>query len=147
MPWKRICCGIDFSAHSRLAMDQAAELARMYEADLVLVHVHETPSPGSGGVLLSPPELFTKLHGDAARELEAWRRQAEFLADRPVRSILLSGDSAAEILRFARDELAQLIVVGTHGRTGLKHLVLGSVAERVLRHADCPVLVVRGKIS
>ena len=147
MPWKRICCGIDFSEHSRLAMEQAAELARMYDAELTLVHVHEAAPPGSGGVLLSPPELFAKMRSDAARELEAWRRQAEFIAARLVRSILLSGDAAAEILRFARDEPTQLIVMGTHGRSGLKRLVLGSVAERVSRQADCPVLVVRGKTS
>jgi len=143
MHWKKICCGIDFSEHSRLAMDQAAELARMYEAELTLVHVHEAPSPASGSVLLAPPELFTKMEHDAARQLESWRRQAEFLAARPVSSLMLNGDSAAEILRYAREELVELIVMGTHGRTGLKHLVLGSVAERVSRQAECPVLVVR----
>ena len=143
MHWKKICCAVDFSEHSRLAMDQAAEVARTYEADLTLVHVHEAPSPGSGSVLLAPPELFAKMEHDAARQLESWRRLAEFVAARPVSSLMLTGDTATEILRYAREELVELIVMGTHGRTGLKHLVLGSVAERVLRQAECPVLVVR----
>lgn len=62
-----------------------------------------------------------------------------------VRIEVVAGDPASEILRRARTHGIDLVVVGTHGRTGLKHLVLGSVAERVVRQAPCPVLVVRSK--
>jgi nucleotide-binding universal stress UspA family protein len=74
--------------------------------------------------------------------LARWRADAEGRTGRPVRSRVLSGDPAAEIVRHAREERCDLVVVGTHGRTGIQRLVLGSVAERVARQSPCPVLVV-----
>ena len=73
--------------------------------------------------------------------LAAWRADAERRAGRPVRSRVLWGDAVTEILRHAREEHSDLLVVGTHGRSGVARLVLGSVAERVARQSPCPVLV------
>ena len=145
MQWKKICCAVDFSELSRLAQDQAAELARRYEADLVLVHVYDVPKLTSSGMVR--PEQVAETVRELQRKLEAWRREAEFLAGRPVEAKALSGDPAEEILRFAREGFVELIVLGTHGRSGLRRLVLGSVAERVVRQAECPVLVTRHMIS
>jgi nucleotide-binding universal stress UspA family protein len=139
--WKKICCPVDFSEPSRLAMDQSAELARRYEAELTLIHVYDPSKAASTSFI--PVEQVTRDVRDLQGKLETWRREAEFLAGRPVAAKTLTGDPAGVILRFARDDSCELIVMGTHGRGGLERLVLGSVAERVVRQADCPVLVTR----
>jgi nucleotide-binding universal stress UspA family protein len=141
--WKKICCAIDFSESSRLALEQAAELAGGVGAELTLVHVHTPPSHAAVDVLTGAPEGASV----AARELEklltGWRADAERVSGRAARIALLSGDPAEQIVRFARESGSDLVVVGTHGRRGLRRLVLGSVAERVLRAAPCPVLAAR----
>lgn len=136
--WKRICCGVDFSDISRLAMDQACYLARLFEADLFLVHVHEAPRTTE-----ETRGAAAKALRDAETALDSLRTQAEFLACRPVTSVLLEGSPARELLRFARERDCDFVVVGTLGRTGLEHVMLGSVAARVVREAHCPVLVMR----
>ena len=144
MEWKRIGCGTDFSTASRLAMIRAAELARSLGAELELVHVH-APPPSAGTDMLA---VSTDLGGMAVAELEntiaGWRSEAERLAGRPVRSTVAPGDPALEMARLARERPFDVLVVGTHGRKGLRRLVLGSVAERIVREAPCSVVVVRG---
>ncbi len=141
--WKKICCAIDFSDPSRFAMEEAADLARRLQADLTLLHVYEPPLPASPEMLVSPPELFEQGVREMERKMEGWQLEAERIAGRPVPSTVLGGNPADEILRFLREGFFDLLVMATRGRTGLKRLVLGSVAERVVRQADCPVLVVR----
>lgn len=143
MDWKRICCAVDFADPSRVAMGVAADLAKRFEAELTLVHVLVPPLPAESDVLVSSRGLLA-VEAKANEELLArWRADAEQRAGRPARSRLLSGDAAAEIVRHAREERCELVVVGTHGRTGIARLALGSVAERVARQAPCAVLVVR----
>lgn len=142
--WSRICCALDFSETSRLAMAKAAEMARHCGAQLTLIHVHEPPR-GSPDLLVPARALEELAAVDLARDLAVWKEEAEHLATTGVRTALLTGEPATEILRYARDHAADLLVLGTHGRTGLKRLVLGSVAERVMRQAPCPVMVVRPK--
>ncbi len=142
--WKKICCAIDFSEPSRFAMEEAASLARQLKADLALLHVYEAPLPMTADMVLSPPELFERAVKEMERKMDGWQKEAERIAGRPVQSTVLAGDAAAVILRFLRQGLFDLLVTGTHGRTGLRHLVLGSVAEKVVRQAACPVLVIRG---
>ncbi len=138
--WKKICCAIDFSEPSRFAMKEAADLARRLQADLTLLHVYEARAPS--------PEILLSKFEQAAAEMESkmatWQGEAERIAGRPVRSMVLTGSAANEILRFVGEGSFDLVVTATHGHTGLKHLVLGSVAERVVRQAHCAVLVVRG---
>lgn len=145
--WKRICCAIDFGEPSRVAMEQAADLARRFEAELVLVHVVVPPPPAASDVLVSSRGVATVAAEEHERTLEEWRAEAERRAGRPARSRVLSGAPAAEILRHAREEGCDLLVIGTHGRTGISRLVLGSVAARVARESPCPVLVVRDHSS
>lgn len=140
--WKRICCAIDFADPSRAAMEQGADLAKRFEADLLLVHVRVPPPPAASDVLVSSRGATEAAAEERLGMLEEWRVEAERRSGRPVRARVLSGDPAAEVLRAAREERCELLVVGTHGRTGLSHLVLGSVAERIARQAACPVLVV-----
>jgi nucleotide-binding universal stress UspA family protein len=141
--WNKICCATDFSEPSRLAMLKAAELARRLEADLELVHVH-TPPPATGtDMLVTGEEVGAMAVVEIEKTMAMWRAEAERLVGRPVRSSVFPGDAAGEIARLALERPFDLVVVGTHGRRGLKRLVLGSVAERIVREAPCAVLVAR----
>lgn len=143
--WKRICCPIDFSDASRAAMEVAADLARRNGADLVLLHAY--PIPGytfPDGSVVASPKMMQDLADQAERHLEEWRARAAGLVGAPrVTTQKAIGEPAAEIVAFARSAKVDLVVVGTHGRTGLEHALMGSVAERVVRRAPCPVLTVR----
>ncbi len=141
--WKKICCAIDFSEPSRFALEKGADLARRLQADLTLLHVHEAPLPVSTGMLVSPPEVVEQAAIEMRRKMGGWQGRAERIVGRSVRAKVLTDGGAAGILRFVREGFFDLLVIGTHGRTGLERLVLGSVAEQVVRQADCPVLVVR----
>lgn len=140
--WKRICCAVDFGEPSRLAMEHAAELARRFGAELTLVHVAGAPPPAASNVLVSSRTVTRVRAREDEETLARWRAELEARAGLPVGARALAGDAAEEILRHAREEACDLVVVGTHGRTGLPRLVMGSVSERVARRSACPVLVV-----
>ena len=139
----RMCCAIDYSEASRMAVKQASELARRLGAELTLVHVIEPVPPAVATVLVKGEYLGERAETEAERTLAAWRDEAEKHLLRPVVATLLAGDVPAEIVRYAQEESFDLLVVASHGRTGLKRLVLGSVAESVARQAPCPVLITR----
>src|SRR6266542_4992516 len=143
--WKRICCPIDFSDASRAAMEVAADLARRFGADLVLLHAY----PVSGytfpdGSVVASPRMMQALADQAQKHLEEWRADAERLVGAPrVSAERAVGEPAAEIVSFASGRGVDLLVLGTHGRTGIEHALMGSIAERVVRRGHCPVLTVR----
>jgi nucleotide-binding universal stress UspA family protein len=143
--WKRICCPIDFSDASRAAMEVAADLARRFGAELVLLHAY--PIPGytfPDGSVVASPRMMQELAEQTERHLGEWRSDAERLVGGPrVTMEKAVGEPAAEILSYAKRSGVDLLVLGTHGRTGLEHALMGSVAERVVRRAQCPVLTVR----
>jgi nucleotide-binding universal stress UspA family protein len=127
----------DFSEYSWNAWEVACALARDYQARLLLVHV-EPPLPSYAELGAIPPEPVDR------RALERHLAQIEPTdATLNVTRTLLVGNEASEIARFAKENHADLIVMGTHGRTGLGRLLMGSVAELVLRQASCPVLTVK----
>ena len=146
MIWKKICCAVDFSEPSWIAMEYAADLASRLRAELTLVHVRAPPPPAASDVLVSSRGVAEIEAHRAEETLEVWRSDAETRAALPVRARMLLGDPALEIARFADEEGIDLVVLGTHGRSGLSRLLLGSVAERVLRHAPVPVLVIRDHV-
>ncbi|MDH3283791.1 MAG: universal stress protein [Acidobacteriota bacterium] len=140
---KTILVPVDFSAHSRKALDYAVHLAKTFGAEIRLLHCYQI-NPGS----LSPygpvlPEEFTKeLRSAAQSRLEEWRDLVS--REGVVAHIELSAVFPSEaISRMAESLHADLIVIGTRGLTGLKHVLLGSVAERTVRTAPCPVLTVK----
>ena len=142
--WKKICCPIDFSDASRAAMEVAADLARRTGGSLVLLHAY--PIPGytfPDGSVVASPKMMQDLADQAERHLEEWRVDAAKIAGGKVTTQKAIGEPAAEIVAFAKTAGTDLVVVGTHGRTGLEHALMGSVAERVVRRAHCPVLTVR----
>jgi nucleotide-binding universal stress UspA family protein len=141
--WKRICCAIDFSDSSHFALSEAADLTRRFDGELTLFHAYELPEAGAGDVLASPPAIFERASRETKDALERWRAEAESIAGRPVQTTVQVGDASAELVRFALEGGFDLVVVGTHGHKGFQRMMLGSVAERVVRRAACPVLVVR----
>ncbi len=147
MSWKKIVCAVDFSEGARAALEEAADLARRTGAQLTLVHVYEPAPPLAGDLAAWPADVLEETAYELGRVLETWKVDAERLAEMPVRALLLTGPPASEIVRCARDGGFDLIVMGTHGRGGLARVVLGSVAERVVRQAHCPVLVARAPLA
>jgi nucleotide-binding universal stress UspA family protein len=123
---KKILYPTDFSSYSNQAYFHALGLAETYGASLIVAYVHTSNAPGD------------KLH---------WQEQLEQV--RPVNPkiavshVLLNGDPATEIIRYAADAGIDVIVIGTHGRTGTDRPAMGSVAEKVMREAPCSVLVVK----
>jgi universal stress protein A len=140
--WKKITCAVDMSEPSHVAMEHAVDLARRLRAELTLVHVRSQPV-GDSGVLVSSKGVLADETARAEETLERWRAEAEGHAGVPVRARIRWGDPVAEIVREASEEESELLVVGTHGRSGISRVALGSVAEGVMRRAPCPVLVLR----
>jgi nucleotide-binding universal stress UspA family protein len=132
----RILVATDFSDDSSNALAWGEELARRFEAELVVLHVEEPLDRIPGH------ELGGERHRVAEDELS---RLVGRLAERGFRArgVLRTGSPFEQIVHTATTEPADMIVLGTHGRTGLSHLLMGSVAERVVRSAHCPVLTVR----
>lgn len=146
-PFKKILVPIDFSRHSKEATQTALNLAALYDASVKLVHVFQPIEYGAPEGFLSYTgdqlnAIFAALEKQLTSATEEARAVAESVA---VTSTLLHGPISSEIVRCAKEEGFDLIVMGTHGRTGFKHLLLGSVAEKVLRTAGCPVLTVRSE--
>jgi nucleotide-binding universal stress UspA family protein len=132
----------DFSSPAQAALDLAADLARQYGAALLILHVADTLGPEK----LTFAEAATELEPESYRQhLE--RDLRELVPAPPgvsVRYLLAEGKPAKEISRIAKEQNCDLIVLGTRGRGGLEHLLLGSTAERVVHLAPCPVLVTKG---
>ena len=136
----------DFSPASRAAFARAVTMAHDEGAELWLVHVLSTVTPLVGDGYMSPKtydELQQSIRDDAQRQLDKLLAKAKTARVR-ARGLLLDGVAADAIARAARARRAKVIVMGTHGRTGLARLLMGSVAERVVGTAPCPVLTVRG---
>jgi len=144
MSFERILCPVDFSDPSRRALNYAAALSRWHGAPLTVLHapsnvpVFEVTGPF--GPLGTPP-LMQK-ERDITEEAADLRRFMGPANDTSTEIVVERGDACSEILRQAIDRKADLIVMGTHGRTGLRHVLLGSVTEKIIRNASCPVLVV-----
>jgi nucleotide-binding universal stress UspA family protein len=137
LPPKRILVPFEFSGLSAAAWRQAVVLARRFDAALEVVHFREWPLAGE--LTPVPPPALTP---DARRKMVA--RIRETVGSRAKVSLVVD-EPAAGILRLARARRADLIVMGTHGRTGLQRALLGSTAETVVRESPVPVLVARGK--
>jgi nucleotide-binding universal stress UspA family protein len=140
---KSILVPIDFSDCARKALQYAIPLAKQHQAAITLLYVVPTPNYAateSGAIDYASLQASMRTTGDkqlAALAVEEVRDEV------PTVPLVRSGSPAVEIIEAAKSLPADLIVISTHGRTGLKHVFLGSVTEYVVRHAPCPVLVVR----
>ncbi|HEX2749469.1 MAG TPA: universal stress protein [Verrucomicrobiales bacterium] len=141
MKIEHILVPIDFSEGSESALCCALEMAEKFGSSLILFHVL-TPLPAPVSDEGLPDTTSTDAFRQSAqKELD---NLAQLIGTRiKVRTKVAAGVAWNEIVQFAKDDHASLIIMSTHGRTGIRHAFLGSVAERVVRHAGCPVLVVR----
>ena len=142
MSLRKILCPIDFSAGSQQAMRVAVRLANERDAELVLLHAWHVPPVAFSGEYTFSADLIQEMSDDAERGLEAALGDAIALGARRVTRRFVAGLPWSKITEAAGDGF-DLIVIGTHGRTGLPRFLLGSVAEMVVRHAPCSVLAVR----
>jgi universal stress protein A len=142
MPFEHICVGVDFSETSREALRAAARMAG--DTKLTLVFVWHAMHP------------YTAFSGDEVRAaveghddlMRAWIREAHELGATTVDAIFLAGNPADEIIELLhKDPSFDLVVVGTHGRTGLAHVLIGSVAERIVRRSPCAVLAIPANVA
>ena len=141
----RIVVPTDFSTCSHEAWALAQRLAGAFGSELIPVHVLvESPLWGEGPFNMERVrEVYESARTWARAELDKWAAQGK-AAGFKVRPVLRTGVPHEEIVALATDELADLLVIGTHGRGGVSRALLGSVADRVVRLAPCPVLTVRG---
>jgi universal stress protein A len=138
MAQKMILFPTDFSLASDAALPHAEALAKQSDAKLLIVHVEEPPLAYGGG------ELYYGLPEPSSERILKMLEDVKPADPRvPFTHRLTMGDPAGEIVRIAGEEGAEMIVLGTHGRTGVTRLLMGSVAEAIVRRAPCPVLVYR----
>lgn len=143
-PFQKILAPYDFSAQSEHALQFAADLARRYEAPISVVHICDPnwfSVPES--FLLYKPSQLPQLMAGLEKKLEPVKHALLAANVMQVKTQVLQGTPYAEIVRLAKTDGFDLIVMGTHGRAGVSHALLGSVAERVVRNAHCPVLTIR----
>ncbi|MET0384435.1 MAG: universal stress protein [Polyangiales bacterium] len=132
----------DFSEHSVYALGYAADLAKRYSAKITLVHVYPVVNfAAAEGFSLYTPEQLTALLTELSQQLKAAEAHVRAEGVDAVQSTLVQGDAFRELV--ALSPKFDLVVIGTHGRTGFKHALIGSVAEKLVRSASCPVLTVR----
>jgi nucleotide-binding universal stress UspA family protein len=144
-PITRILVPVDFSEQSRAALDYAASLARLSGASIDLLHVWEIPTFEPPGPIIAEMRqtLWEASQSNAEQALSAFRDAASKRGIEIRGSRAIAGTPSNAIVDAAKAGHHDLIVIGTHGRTGLSRMLIGSVAERVVRYAHCPVLAVR----
>lgn len=144
---RRILHPSDFSPASTAAFRRALEMARAEGAELLIAHVLNVTVPMVGDGYVSPKvyeEIQASTRAYGQKQLDRLVGKAKAAGVR-ARGLLLEGVAYEQIVRAARGRHVDVVVMGTHGRTGLAHFFLGSVAERVVTTAPCPVLTVRGR--
>jgi nucleotide-binding universal stress UspA family protein len=144
LPFKKVLCPTDFSEPAQAGLDAAVEMAAHFGATLHLVHVVPAlPTPKADrNYTFAVPEYESALHAEALEKLQAIAGRLGTTAKLPEYTIG-HGEPGREIVRVAGEWAADVIVIATHGETGWRHVLFGSVAERVVRQASCAVLTVR----
>ena len=142
---QRLLVPVDFSEHARLALIYAKDLARRFDARIDLLHVVEhTLQPGFYNTgLVTAHDLEPEMEARIREHLERFYREAPGAAADPY-CFVVHGHAAVQIAEHAREQETDLIVIATHGLTGLEHFFLGSVTEKVVRTAPCPVFTAKG---
>ena len=138
---KNILVPVDYSFSGDAAMAYAVSLAREYGAELHLVHVYDQPFAYVDAGFAGTP-IPTELPPVDLKEEEARLEQVTPAEDVKFRRKFLVGSPADELVKYAQENAVDLVIMGTHGRTGLSRLLMGSVAEGVVRRAPCPVLTI-----
>jgi len=143
-PFDRILTAIDFSENSDFAFDYALMLAKQFDAELTVVHVINEPVDLRGFYVphISFEQLEKEIEEGASKMMDKFC-QSRLGSFANYKTAIITGIPYEAIIKKADEINASLIVLGTHGRTGLDHLIFGSTAERIVRSASCPVLTIR----
>jgi nucleotide-binding universal stress UspA family protein len=143
-PFEKILTAIDFSENSEHAFAYALTLAKQFQAELTIMHVINEPVDLRGFYVphISFEQLEKEIEEGAQKMMENFC-QTRMIDFSNYKTAIVTGIPYEEIIKKAEDTAASLIVLGTHGRTGLDHIIFGSTAERVVRSASCPVLTIR----
>ena len=143
---RKILAPVDYSESASGALAFAVVIAERFDAKIDVVHVWDKPTYVTDGVFVAHGEakrpIGDMIRENAERDMREFMAKAALPAERLGRERLISGDPASALLAEITNEKYDLVVVGTHGRTGLAHLLLGSVAEKLVRHSPVPVLTV-----
>ncbi|MEZ4363131.1 MAG: universal stress protein [Kofleriaceae bacterium] len=139
----RILVPTDFSDCAARALEYALSLATKVGASVVLVHVFTPPIVYMPEGIWAMPAGERNLHDKLEEALQKLAAQCRETSSRPVEAVIAEGEAAKQIVSTAEAQRCDLIVMGTHGRSGLSHILIGSVAETVVQHSRCPVLTLR----
>ena len=140
----KILVPIDFLPHSAEAVQRALDLASPFSAEVVLLHVYQPAEyPLSAGDIAYDDEQFERVSALARQRLDGVRREVDPIGRRGVKARVVQGDPVEAIIEASQRDPFDLIVMGTHGRTGMGRLFAGSIAEEVIRRAPCAVLTVK----
>jgi nucleotide-binding universal stress UspA family protein len=145
---RRILHATDYSKASERALQEAVDFAKQNKAELLVVHVIQPAVPYVAGEDIGAAELYVKLEESTKQEAQRSMNKLVQRLERlkvKAKTLLLRGTPADQIVKAAKNRRADMIVIGTHGRTGLSKLFMGSVASRVISMAQSPVLTVRGR--
>jgi nucleotide-binding universal stress UspA family protein len=144
MRLRKILCPVDFSQGATTALSIAVRLANENNAELVVAHVFQLPTPLAMGEPMLPPDVFNSITDDTKERLEMVLASARDLGGKRVTGVYATGSPWVEIVDLLdHDPTFDLVVMGTHGRTGMSRMLLGSVTEKVVRHAPCSVMTMR----
>ncbi len=138
---RRVLVPVDFSDHSQNALRYAVAFASQFGAELILVHiVEQMVYPGDW---MYPPLASSDFATEKREQILERLKQLSAGVGVKARQIVRLGRAWQEVVEIAKEQKADILIIATHGYTGLKHVLLGSVAEKIVRHAPCPVLTVR----
>ncbi len=143
--FKKILCPVDFSQFTQDVVNYALDLAKKYGAELHIMHVVPNMTYFTPYESFLTPENLVAIEKNIQDEVE--RNFTKLLKEDkvPTKRVIKTGVPFVEIIDYARSESIDLIVMGTHGHTGLEHILIGNVAEKVVRKSPCPVMTIRPK--
>ena len=143
--FKKILCPLDFSEFTDEIMQYATDIAKRYDAELHLLHVVPNPTYFTPYESFLTPENIIAIEGTIEKEVTRNFDKVLKGIDIPAKTVSKIGAAFVEIIEYIKAEGIDLVVMGTHGRSGIEHILIGSVAEKVVRKSPCPVMTIRPK--
>lgn len=141
--FKKILCPVDFSEFTENIVSYAVEIAKRFDAEIHLLHVIPNLNYFTPYESFMTPENLIAIEKNIEREVEKDFEKITKKIDIPFKKAIKTGVAFVEIINYIKEESISLVVMGTHGRSGLEHILIGSVAEKVVRKSPCPVLTIR----
>lgn len=145
--FQKIVCPIDFSEFTDEIIEYSLSIAKKYEAEIHLLHVIPTSSYFTPYESFLTTENIATMEKSIESEIERDFEEVIKKIGIPVKKAIRTGDIFVEILKYIKNEKIDLVVMGTHGRSGFEHIIMGSVAEKVIRKSPSPVLTIRPKAN